>query len=115
LDGSTLAVFPRDEVRGALLRRTVNLNDKPSLSVDVGADAGRAWRLMIFVNNDKLLSQLIQGDSLTKESGSEHLWKHIDLDLSNYRNQSVVIRLYDLVLVPGFQAGNSYWRNLQIH
>jgi ADP-ribosylglycohydrolase len=115
LDGSTLAVFPRDEVRGALLRRTVDLNDKPSLSVDVGADAGRAWRLMIFVNNDKLLSQLIQGDSLRKESGSEHLWTHIDLDLSNYRNQSVVIRLYDLVLVPGLQAGNSYWRNPQIH
>jgi len=44
---------------------------------------------MIFVNNDKLLGQLIQGDSLMKESGSEHLWKHIDLDLSNYRNQSV--------------------------
>ncbi len=114
LDGNTLAIFPRDEVRGALLRRTVDLSDHPSLGFDVGADAGRAWRVTVFVNNDELLSQLIQGDSLKKESGSEQFWKHIELDLSKYHKQSVVIRLYDFVLVPGYQAGNSYWRNLEI-
>jgi hypothetical protein len=92
----------------------VELSSSPSLSLDVGADAGRAWRLIVFVNNDKVLSQLIQGDSLKKEGGSEYLWKHIDVDLSKYGKRSVVIRLYDLVLVSGYQAGNSYWRNIKV-
>jgi hypothetical protein len=103
LDGDTLSVFPRDEVRGALLRRSVRLSDTPSLSFDAGADAGHAWRLQVFVNNDKVLSQLIDGR-----------WKHQTLDLTPYRNQTVVIRLYDLILVPGHQAGNSYWKNLTL-
>jgi len=43
LDGDTLAIWPRDEIRGALLRRSVDLDDAPSLTFDAGADAGRTW------------------------------------------------------------------------
>jgi hypothetical protein len=103
LDGETLAIFPRDEVRGALLRRSVQLSGAPSISFDAGADAGHAWRLAVFIDNDKVLEQLIDGG-----------WKHVSLDLSGYRNQTVVIRLYDMILVPGHEAGNSYWKNLTI-
>jgi hypothetical protein len=102
LDGDTLAVFPRDEVRGALLRRSVQLSANPTLEFDAGADPGHAWRLQVFINNDKALDQLIVA------------WKHVSLDLAKYRSQSVVIRLYDLILVPGHQAGNSYWKNLTL-
>ena len=114
LDGDTLSVFPRDEVRGALLRRSAALSGHPSLSFDAGADAGRAWRLEVFVNNDKVLDELIEGNKLQRENASHRGWKHIDLDLAAYRNQSVVIRLYDLILVPGHEAGNSYWKRLSI-
>ncbi len=114
LEGQTLAVFPRDEVRGALLRRSVELSDTPSFAFDAGADAGRAWHLQVFVNNDKLLDQLIEGRSMTQENGSDRHWEHIHLNLAAYRKQSVVIRLYDLVLVPNHHAGNSYWRGLQL-
>jgi hypothetical protein len=37
LDGDTLAIFPRDEVRGALLERTLKLSDKLTLSFDLSA------------------------------------------------------------------------------
>lgn len=114
LDGDVLAVFPRDEVRGALLRRSVTLSDSPLLNFDAGADAGRTWHLQVFVNNDKVLDQMVQGDTLTADNASERHWDRIHVDLTAYRNQSVVIRLYDLVLVPDHEAGNSYWRNLEL-
>jgi hypothetical protein len=114
LDGDTLAIFPRDEVRGALLRRSVQLGANPSLSFDAGADDGRTWHMQVFINNDKALDQLIDGAKLPKDEASKRGWKHITLDLAKYRNQAVVIRLYDLVLVPGHEAGNSYWKNLKV-
>ncbi len=114
LDGETLSIWPRDEVRGALLRRTVELSDSPSLSFDAGADAGCTWRLNAFVNNDKLFDKLINGGPSEKRNGSTRHWEHIHLDLTPYRGQSVVIRLYDLVLVPHHYAGNSYWRFIQL-
>lgn len=109
LDGDVLAIFPRDEVRGALLRRALPLGNAPSLDCDVGADADHAWHLEIFVNNDKVHNELIEG----KESGRN--WVHVHIDLGKYKNQMVVIRLYDLILVPGHKAGNSYWKQLKIH
>jgi hypothetical protein len=114
LDGETLSIWPRDEVRGALLRRSVDLSDNPSLTFDVGADAGCAWHLVVFVNNDQVHDQMIQGGALAREKASDRHWEHIHLDLTAYKKQSVVIRLYDFVLVPNHYAGNSYWRNLDL-
>ena len=114
LDGNTLAVFPRDEVRGALLRRELRLSNDPSLSFDAGADAGRAWHLEIFVNDDKVLDRLIVGAPEPGQDGSPRHWEHIHLDLSVYKGRPVIIRLYDLILVPGHEAGNSYWKNLAV-
>jgi hypothetical protein len=114
LDGDVLAIFPRDEVRGALLRRTLKLSDNPSLSFEAGADPGRTWHLDIFVNNDKILDKLIEGAPTPQENGPPRQWEHIHLDLSAYKGQSVVIRLYDLILVPGREAGSSYWKDLAL-
>jgi hypothetical protein len=101
LEGETLAVFPRDEVRGALMRRSAPLTDVSSLSFDAGADEGRAWHLEVFIDNDKVLDRLIDGSAVPKEASSTRGWEHVSLDLSKYREQTVVIRLYDLILVPG--------------
>jgi hypothetical protein len=90
------------------------LDDKPSIGFDAGVDPQRAWQLVIFVNNDKVLDRLIDAKS-TKDGGTpERQWEHIQLDLNKYGNQPVAIRLYDLILVPGHEAGNSHWRNLKI-
>ena len=114
LDGEVLSIWPRDEVRGALLRRTVDLSDGPSLTFDVGADVGRTWHLMVFVNNDQVHDQMIEGDAQIPGSTQDRHWEHILIDLSAYRKQTVVIRLYDLVLVPNHYAGNSYWKNVEL-
>jgi len=131
LNGDILSIFPRDEVRGALLRQTAQLSDSPSLNFDAGVDPGRTWHLEIFVNNDKVLDKLVEGPLAahvmeeppaahiegppdTKVSDAQRHWEHIQLDLSPYRKQSVVIRLYDFILVPGHEAGNSYWKNPQL-
>jgi hypothetical protein len=114
LDGETLVIWPRDEVRGALLRRSIELGDKASLTFDVGADSGRAWHLMVFINNDKLLDRLIEGAPLQAGIPSVRRWEQINLDLSRHKRQHVEVRLYDLVLVPDHYAGNSYWRRIKI-
>ncbi len=133
LDGDVLSIFPRDEVRGALLRQTVQLSDSPSLTFDAGVDPGRSWHLQIYINNDRVLDKWIVGPPVThlmewppathlmagpppvpEVSAAERHWEHVHLDLGAYRKQSVVIRLYDLILVPGHEAGNSYWNKPQL-
>jgi hypothetical protein len=113
LDGETLSIWPRDEVRGALLRRSVQLGSTPVLNFDVGVDPGCAWHLSVFVNNDRLFDKIIEGSPIAQpETPSERHWEHIRLDLGRYKNERIVIRLYDLVLVPHRYAGNSYWRGI---
>jgi hypothetical protein len=114
LDGETLAVWPRDEVRGALLHRSIELGDQASLRFDIGADAGRTWRLAVFINDDKILDRLIEGGPSITGKPLVPRWEHINLDLNAYKRQHVVVRLYDLVLVPDHYAGNSYWRRIEI-
>jgi hypothetical protein len=114
LDGDTLAIWPRDEVRGALLRRSVELSDNPTLTFDAGVDPGRGWHLVVFVNNDKVLDRLIEGKSAPPGNVTDLIWSPIQVDLSAYRKQPVVIRLYDLVLLSNGMAGNSYWRKLDL-
>jgi hypothetical protein len=115
LDGDTLAIWPRDEVRGALLRRSVQLSDNPSLDFEVGADAGCTWHLAVYVNNDKLLDRLIEGEPFVQgDPPPPRHWDNVHLDLAAYRKQPVVIRLYDLVLVPHHYVGNSYWRHIRV-
>jgi hypothetical protein len=109
LDGDVLATYPRDEVRGTLLTRRVNLSARPKLSVDVAADPGRAWQLEIFAGNDRVLSRVISGAS------SEREWQSIDVSLDAYAGRPAVLRLYQRVLLaPPVLAGNAYWRNLKL-
>lgn len=131
LDGDVLATFPRDEVRGVVIRRTVMIRAGDSLHVEVGADPGRTWKLEILVDNTKHVSQLIDGGPSIGWSGiapqnfppptEEYIksarlrrWTNISLDLTPYAGQSVTIRLYQHTLVRNKYPGNAYWRNLKI-
>lgn len=113
LDGKVLATYPRDEVRGTLLRRTMNLGPAPSLHFKAGVDVGRVWQLQVFVNDQKMFDKLINGEQAPGQSGSRH-WEDINLDLSEYKNQTVVLRLYQRVLVPHHEAGDAYWQDLTV-
>jgi hypothetical protein len=113
LDGHVLATYPRDEVRGTVLRRTVNLGSAPSLEFKAGVDVGRVWQLQVYVNDKKVFDKLIDGLYESRQSDSRH-WEDISIDLSDYKNQKVVLRLYQRVLVPQHEAGDAYWRDLTV-
>jgi hypothetical protein len=113
LDGPLLATYPRDEIRGTVLRRTVNLGSAPSLQFKAGVDVGRAWQLQVYVNDQKILDKLIDGLYDPHQSDSRH-WEDVSIDLSDYKSQQVVLRLYQRVLIPRREAGNAYWRDLTV-
>ena len=113
LDGQVLATYPRDEVRGTVLRRTMNLGSAPSLNFKAGVDVGRAWQLQVYVNDKKIFDKLIDGLYESRQSDLRH-WEDISVDLSDYKNQKVVLRLFQRVLVPHHEAGDAYWRDLAV-
>lgn len=110
LDGAVLVTFPRDEGRGALLRRRIKLGPNPALELEVAADADRAWRLDVFVNNTSLESRTIQGGTTMNELD----WQEVRVDLAAYRDQQVDVRLYQRVGVPAKLPSNAHWRGIQI-
>jgi hypothetical protein len=65
------------------------------------------------VNDKKVFDKLIDGLNESRESDSRH-WEEINIDLSDYKNQRVVLRLYQRVLVPHHEAGDAYWQDLSV-
>jgi hypothetical protein len=113
LDGEVLATYPRDEVRGVVLRRSLTVRNARTLRFQAGVDVGRAWQLQVYVNDSKLVDKLIDG--LYESPSSEgRQWEEITVDLGDYRAQGVVLRLYQRVLIPHHEAGNAYWRDLEV-
>lgn len=131
IDGDILSTYPRDEIRGVKLFRTMTLGASPKLKVEVAADPGRKWKLSIFVDHKKILTQLIDGGPALEwadikpeeypqplheydKSASVRKWVPLEMDLSEYKNQEVTIRLYQDILVRNGFPGNAYWRNLDV-
>lgn len=110
LDGDVLATYPRDEVRGLVLRRRLRLGHTPVLQFDAGVDGRRAWLLDVYANNTHLLNRTIDGAI----AGEDRQWQSIEVNLAAFAGQAVEIRLYQRVLVPDRVAGNAYWRNLRV-
>jgi hypothetical protein len=108
LDGEVLATYPRDEVRGLKLERTIEIQDQKTLSFDAGVDSARAWDLSVFVDNKSVLNKQMLGTAEPRK------WEPVSVDLTPYRGKKITIRIYQRVLVRGREAGNAYWRNLQI-
>ncbi len=106
LAGDVLATYPRDEVRGCLLRRTARIAPGQRLRFEAASDPGRAWELDVYADNSLLEKQGLVGDA-----GG---WRKFDLDLKAFAGRDVTLRLYQRVLVPNRTAGNALWRNLRL-
>jgi len=104
-----LATYPRDEVRGLVLRHTEKLGEKPTIRFDAGVDAGRAWELNVYADNKLLLRKIIDGSA-----AKERAWQSISVELSEFGSRETHLRLYQRVLVANRTAGNAYWKNLRI-
>jgi len=109
LDGDVLATYPRDEVRGLVLRRTLKLRDRASLTFQAGADAGRAWELNVYANNKSVLKRVIDGGA---DSGRN--WQELKIELNEFAGQNVTLRLYQRVLVAEKTPGNAYWKKIEV-
>jgi len=109
LAGDVLATYPRDEIRGLVLRHTEVLGDKPALHFDAGVDAGRAWELNVYAENKLLLKKIIDGSG-----AKERLWQPIRIELHEFANRATHLRIYQRVLVANRTAGNAYWKNLRM-
>jgi hypothetical protein len=108
LDKDVLATYPRDEVRGVVLQRTLKITSQKTLSFSAGVDQGRAWQLNVYIDNDQVLDKIIEGNQPSIN------WQEITVDLNDYQGKTVTIRLYQRVLIDGKEAGDAYWKDLKI-
>lgn len=131
LEGDVLATYPRDEVRGVRLSRTLSLAPQAKLSVEVAADPGRVWKLTVFVDHQRALATLVEGGPPLDWPGlasgeypqplheqercrQQRNWRRVEVDLSAYAGREVTIRLLQDILVRNGFPGNAYWRNLLV-
>jgi hypothetical protein len=110
LDGDTLATYPRDEVRGLVLRRSLVPRPDDCLTFAAGVDPGRGWTLDVFLDNMAVLSKRVEAPAGAK---GRH-WEPIDVDLGPHAGAEVHVRLFQRVLTPGAKPGNAYWKNLRV-
>ena len=108
LDSNVLSTYPRDEVKGVVISRTIKLDHQKELSFDAGVDSQRVWRCMVLVNNKMMFDRLMEG------TGEACIWRPVRVDLSSFQGSTVKIRIYQRVLVPGRASGNAYWRSLRV-
>ena len=108
LADDVLATYPRDEVRGLVLRRTMKIPTGAKLRFDAGADAGRAWELNVYAGNTLLDKRMIEGGT------SERNWQNIEIDLGKFAGETIQLRLYQRVLLKDKTAGNALWRNVTV-
>jgi hypothetical protein len=109
LEGAVLGTYPRDEVRGCLLRRKLYLGRTPQLTFEVGSDSGRAWELEVYAENKLLEKRIIDGPDAPGRA-----WQKVSLDLKEYSQNEVTLRLYQRVLLPNRTAGNAYGKNIVV-
>jgi len=110
LEGETLATYPRDEIRGLVLRRVVTPGAGAALTFRAGVDPGRAWKLQVYADNARVLDRLIEAPAGAKD---QH-WEDVRVDLAAFAGKTVTLRLFQRVLIPGKTAGNAYWNGLEV-
>jgi hypothetical protein len=125
VDGEVLATYPRDEVRGLVLRREAQLGASPALQLRVAADPGRAWQLTVYVDNQQVHTEAIDGGPQFAwqnlpplsyahadyvQASRHRKWKDVQIALAPYAGKTVTLRLFQTVLVRDKVPGNAYWR-----
>jgi hypothetical protein len=114
LRGNVLITYPRDPARGLVLRRRLTLSDTPALNVEVAAEPGRVWELIVAVGNDQVHHQVITSD----DPGT--VYHPVKLDLARYAGREVTLRLVQKVTVAwdaqrtGKPPGAALWKNLVV-
>ncbi len=99
LDGDVLVTFPRD-TRPCVLETDVTVpQGKPRMHIDVKADAGKPWRLEIFVDDEQTGQEMVDAGD----------WRTVPVDLVKFVGRRVKVRLYQQPV--NFEPKSAYWRN----
>jgi hypothetical protein len=109
-ENNILITYPRDEVRRLNLNQTVNITTQKNLALEVGAEEGRPWELIIYIDDTKAITKVIDA---SEEKGR---WQEVLVDLSAYQQQQVKIRMFQNVIIKGSNklGGNAYWKTATI-
>ena len=111
LDGDVLATWPRDPIRGVVLRRKVRLSESPSLHLEVAADLSRTWELQVYADNKQVLRKQISGGG---NQSTLYQWQDIRVDLKAFARKEVELRLYQRGFVGEKLPGTAYWRKIEL-
>jgi hypothetical protein len=122
---NVLVTYPRDEVRGVVLRGDFEVKENDILKLRVASDPGRAWDLLIYINNERFFKETIDGGAILKWEEMPPLsypesefvafkearqFKDFELSLEKFKGQKVHIRLYQYTLLLNKIPGNAYWQ-----
>jgi hypothetical protein len=113
LRGDILATYPRDTRPCRLEREATLAAGKSKLALEVGGEAGRPWRLQVFVNDRKVAEQVVGDAGTSAQAEGEPGWTRVEADLSPYAGRTVIIRLYQWT--PSSELpGTAFWRKAVI-
>ncbi|MGK2864655.1 MAG: ADP-ribosylglycohydrolase family protein [Chitinophagaceae bacterium] len=110
IDSNVLVTYPRDEVRRLHLHQTIQLNTQKQLAMQLASDKSKAWELIVYIDDDKVLTKIIESIP------DSDRWQTISVDLSKYQGQKVKVRLFQNVFTESNNkiGGNAYWKNIRI-
>jgi len=109
-ENNILIIYQRDEVRRLNLNQTVNITTQKNLALEVGAEEGRPWELIIYIDDTKAITKVIVA------SDEKGRWLEVLVDLSAYQQQQVKIRMFQNVIIKGSNklGENAYWKTVTI-
>jgi hypothetical protein len=132
IEDGILSTFPRDEVRGVRMERKLKVEgSNPKLELEVGSDPGRVWKLEVFVDNDRLVNQLVSGGPSLDwpdipdtyfpspvdeypRSKENRKYQTVTVNLKPFLGKEVTLRLYQHTMVWNGYPGNAYWKSAKV-
>lgn len=124
-----LVTYPRDEVRGVVLRGNFRIEENDVLRLQVASDPGRAWHLSVYADNERVFAKTIDGGPVLEWEEQPPLSypesefvafraarrdEDIVVPLDRFAGQTVHLRLYQTTLLLNKLPGNAYWRKAVI-
>jgi len=101
LDGDALITFPRDARPVRLETDAAIPSGRPRLTVDVAADAGKPWRLEVFVDDESIHVETVDSP-----------WHAVTVDLARFAGRKANVRLYQEAINAVPQS--AWWRKARI-
>ncbi len=108
-EDNVLVTYPRDTRPCRLERDALVSGDHPHAELTVGALPDRPWRLQVLVNDESVLTEVLQANF----QGQGAQYRDFHIDLTKHTGQKVKLRFYHW-LVDGKAPGSAYWKKIEM-